>query len=462
MLKLTNDDCLVALKEMEANSVDSLVTDPPAGISFMGKDWDHDKGGRDNWIAWMTEAMTESMRVMKPGAHGLVWALPRTSHWTATALENAGFEVRDVVTHIFGTGFPKSLDISKAIDKAAGAHREIIGVNPNHRRLQETGTMRGQPHVGDGGITCPVTEYAKQWQGWGTALKPASEHWILVRKKCSEKTVAANVLKHGCGGLNIDASRIEVGPEGLTKGGCTKVGGMFGSGNEVTKPDGHALGRFPANFVLSHNEDCEYVGQAKFKRIGGGPHQKKERVGVQGSGSVWTMPGNCLIRQSYNDITGETVEKFNCSEDCAVKMLNEQSGPCKTGNIKPGTIQGFGTGKNCYGEGSIPREYKTDVASGASRFFYVAKASKADRNAGLPEGEKSSHPTVKSTKLMDYLIKLITPPNGVVLDPFMGSGSTGVSARRLGFGFAGIEQSKDYFEIASKRICNVESTSKED
>ena len=124
---LIHEDCLEQLKLLEDESVDSLITDPPAGISFMGKDWDGDKGGRAQWITWMSEVMSECLRVMKPGAHGLVWAIPRTSHWTATALEDAGFEIRDVVTHIFGSGFPKSHDISKAIDKAARAKREVVG-----------------------------------------------------------------------------------------------------------------------------------------------------------------------------------------------------------------------------------------------------------------------------------------------------------------------------------------------
>lgn len=126
-MTLINADCLAALKDIEDNSIDALITDPPAGISFMGKSWDDDKGGRKQWISWLTEVMTECYRAMKPGAHGLVWAIPRTSHWTATALEDAGFEIRDVVTHLFGSGFPKSLDISKAIDKAAGAEKRICG-----------------------------------------------------------------------------------------------------------------------------------------------------------------------------------------------------------------------------------------------------------------------------------------------------------------------------------------------
>ena len=127
VLKLKQGDCLDVLRKAPDNYADSLVTDPPAGISFMGKDWDDDKGGRDQWVSWLTDVAKECLRVLKPGAHGLVWAIPRTSHWTMSALEDAGFEVRDVITHLFGTGFPKSLDVSKAIDKAAGAERKVIG-----------------------------------------------------------------------------------------------------------------------------------------------------------------------------------------------------------------------------------------------------------------------------------------------------------------------------------------------
>ena len=140
MQKAIHSDCLEALKAMPDNSIDSIVTDSPAGIGFMGKDWDKDKGGRDNWIAWMQEIVQEAFRVVKPGAHALVWALPRTSHWTATAWENAGFEVRDSISHVFGSGFPKSMDIGKAIDKAAGAEREIVGANPTYRKMQENAT----------------------------------------------------------------------------------------------------------------------------------------------------------------------------------------------------------------------------------------------------------------------------------------------------------------------------------
>lgn len=381
------NDCLTQLKTIPDRSIDSLITDPPAGISFMGKAWDGDKGGRSGWVAWMTEVMRECHRVLKPGAHGLVWAIPRTSHWTATALEDAGFEVRDVITHLFGQGFPKSLDISKAIDKAAGAEREVIGVNPNHRTAEPVHTMLGNPHTGTGAITAPSTDAAKQWSGWGTALKPASEHWILVRKPVSEKNVAANVLKWGTGGINVDATRI--GSIGATKWSHQAQYAESGwrTGHDIIELN---KGRFPANLVLSHSPHCT---------------------------------------------------DDQCDIECAIRALDEQAD------------------------------------QSASRFFYCAKISPNERNAGLeemPDREggvkntsgrgyserdpmkpiivKNHHPTVKPQKLMRYLCRLITPPAGTVLDPFMGSGSTGMAAKAEGFEFVGIEREADYFEIAKNRI----------
>lgn len=398
--KLHNGDCLEVLRGLAANSLDSLVTDPPAGIAFMGKDWDKDKGGRDAWVSWMTEVMRECLRVLKPGAHGLVWALPRTSHWTATALENAGFEIRDVVTHLFGTGFPKSRDISKDLDKMAGAKREVIG------SVKITGHGKDNVKHGAQGRTKfefdllskdPLSDSAKQWSGFGTALKPASEHWILVRKPLAERTVAANVLKHGTGGINVDGCR--VGTESVESGrsGRTECeSNAFGKGLKglLSTDKTFVQGRFPANLVLSHNDDCEDT----------------------------------------------------CSEGCAVKELDGQSGISKSSGGRIGNKPvdresnlpfsgGFKKGDPGFGD-----------SGGASRFFYCAKASKLDR------GTDNKHPTVKSTKLMGYLLKLVTPPNGTVLDPFTGSGSTGVAALENGMRFVGIEQEKDYFETAKRRL----------
>ncbi len=317
------------------------------------------------------------------------------------ALEDAGFEVRDVVTHLFGTGFPKSLDVSKAIDKAAGAERPVIG-------------QRKADDIRGGNLnTAPATDAARQWQGFGTSLKPACEFWWLVRKPLGEKTVAANVLKHGTGALNIDGCRI-----GTTEfiGRNSTVGGdqAEGWGTKNRNTDGSPLGRFPANLVLDEE---------------------------------------------------------------AAALLDKQSGITQSGGTGGG-------GKTFHGVVyDQPKEKRVPPnAGGASRFFYVAKASRADRNSGLeglpqserhtttgatrpnrparlgadpqatPRPEANTHPTVKSTKLMSYLCRLVTPPGGVVLDPFMGSGSTGVAALAEGFRFVGIEAEAAYFAIAKERL----------
>ncbi len=334
-MKLLNGDCLEVLRTLPDDSLDSMVTDPPAGIAFMGKDWDKDKGGRDGWIAWMTEVMRECNRVLKPGAHALVWAIPRTSHWTMTALEDAGFEVRDVVTHLFGTGFPKSLDVSKAIDKAAGAERPVIGIHPNAASSLGNGiNMDGGKAHETVPLTAPATPEAQRWQGYGTALKPACEFWVLCRKPLGEKTVAANVLKHGTGGLNIDGARIGVADDEPNKRRATGDNGgadsLFGVGNS-TRPATLSQGRFPANLVLSHSEGCGDV----------------------------------------------------CADDCAAKALDEQSGVLTSGSRKPGVRKGLGY-HGAEGDGGPGL---VGNIGGASRFFYVAKATKSDRNSGVKRGE---------------------------------------------------------------------------
>lgn len=534
-------DCLAVLREMESNSVDSLVTDPPAGISFMGKEWDSNKGGRDQWIAWLTEVMRECYRVLKPGAHGLVWAIPRTSHWTATALENAGFEVRDVVTHLFGTGFPKSLDISKAIDKAAGAERGIVATIKKTPSASSENMNEGwkrpwaENHPKTMDITTPATDAAKQWSGFGTALKPAAEFWVLVRKPLGEKTVAANVLKHGVGGLNIDGCRVG-GVDTRSKTGGAPEGSGWG-----TKPGaiaGSELGRFPANVVLSHNEDCEATcsegcavaeldlgsgGASRFfmafsracgseKTKGGATFagkkaaNKSENLSTDGLGSkptgqylmgtisitkmetrsIISFPilsastpnpiGTCTIESENvtSLLTASNIESVSVAENlsASIHLRGEVQAPI-TGIAKFAQQTTCENGANKTATIGMPT-----IETTGARFLYAPKASKADRNAGLegmPEkaGIQSAyaglsdprmnkpqrglpsanhHPTVKSTKLMEYLIRLVTPPGGIVLDPFMGSGSTGVAARREGFGFVGIEMNQEYFEIANRRI----------
>lgn len=409
--------------------VHAVVTDPPSGISFMGKEWDSNKGGRDQWIAWLAETLRGVSDAMLPGAHALIWALPRTSGWTSMAIEDAGLDVRDCITHLFGSGFPKSHDVSKAIDKMAGAEREVVGtrdVGPD---------IRGDNYHRDNGdrmiadITAPATPEAEQWQGWGTALKPAAEFWYLARKPF-KGTVAANVLKHSCGAINIDASRIPGTMDGTW--GATQKSSIGYHGTDITeyKTQQHTAGRWPANVILD---------------------EESARLLDAQSGVTSSKP---------------RIERNSGRADESQYRIKPT----------PGTVKDFGD------------------TGGASRFFYVAKASRRERNAGLdgmpekrgpvmsercincgkgrmdgrrqgpccdnPEYERTPargnvanhHPTVKPIALMRYLIQMITPPGGIVLDPFAGSGSTLVAAAELGFHAIGIELSEEYAEIAARRV----------
>lgn len=415
--------CLEIMKTLPDNSVDSIVTDPPYGISFMSKKWDYEVPKK--------EVFQEMLRVLKPGGHMLCACGTRTQHRMAVNIEDAGFEIRDVVTWLYGSGFPKSHNISKAIDKLAGAEREVTGykVSPyTSTARNETNSMgKHKVDVNESGyekhpITTPATPEAKQWDGFGTALKPACEFFTLARKPLSEKTVAKNVLKHGTGGINIDGCRIESPDariDSIQKSSKSRAMDVGGSQRNVIQPEQltyNPQGRFPANLILDEE---------------------------------------------------------------AAMVLDEQSGVSKSTNNqrnnKPSANLAM-SGKNL-GHTSHGHNDK----GGASRFFYVAKASKRERNEGLEnlpnvkehghyaqdkwsrenmgntpdikrDPIKNNHPTVKPIKLMQYLCKLITPPNGTVLDPFMGSGSTGVAARNLNFKFIGIELDEGYFEIAKNRI----------
>jgi DNA modification methylase len=452
-------DCLDAMRGMADNSIDAIVTDPPYGLSFMGKKWDYDVPSVEIWA--------ECLRVLKPGGHLLAFAGTRTQHRMAVRIEDAGFEIRDMIAWVYGSGFPKSMDVSKAIDRvrdwsiverlnteikrareaeglslrqigvemlaATGgqygtwyhrgghmffetgrslpsrpeweqlrrvlpistefqgaydeAEREVIG----RREMRDTSEVRiavtasaddydaSARRTVD--ITAPGSDAARQWQGWGTALKPALEP-ITVARKPLIGTVAANVLEHGTGAINIDGSQV--------------------------MNDGEAP-RFPANFI--HDGSPEVVA-----------------LFPQSNGAGGSVP-----------------------------------------NVKvTGYGDGIGTGESAYLGGE-----RTKVASGtgsAARFFYAAKASRRDRHEGLDDPgaqfkhgttlrevestdtKGNNHPTVKPTDLMAYLCRLVTPPGGVVLDPFMGSGSTAKAAMREGFRFIGCEMSEEYLDIARARI----------
>lgn len=251
-------DSSKALAELDSDSIDCGILDPPAGIRFMGKGWDDDHGGRDKWIRWITPIFQELFRLLKPGGHAFVWALPRTSHWTATALEDAGLEIRDVIGHAFGSGFPKSLDLSKAIDAAAGAKREAVRPLAQPRRAQDSTSALGGGWQEAPMVTAPATDDARRFAGWGTALKPAIEHWIMVRKPL-KGTVAACALRHGTGGINVDAARVGSGADKGIWPATSRPNPTFTSGSAEHAATDTSAGRWPANLLLSH---CSWIESA--------------------------------------------------------------------------------------------------------------------------------------------------------------------------------------------------------
>jgi len=381
MINLINDDCLSAMKEIKDNSVDSIVTDPPYGLSFMGKKWDYDVPSVEIW--------QEAMRVLKPGGHLLSFAGSRTYHRMAVNIEDAGFEIRDQIMWVYGSGFPKSHNIGKAVDKLQGNERESIGVTPAGKGIKSGGgnyvgrTEYAEEH--------DITKGTSEWEGWGTALKPAHEP-IVVARKPFKGTVANNVLEWGTGGINIDGCRVGLNGEKPPTGSGNPVQGVDpkaiqpgrsgGNGGNETNPHG----RFPANFI--HDGSDEVVELF--------PETAPSRKGGKG-------------------------KPIPRADNKAEETISERGG-------------------------------YNDLGGSASRFFYCPKASKKDRNEGLPNGQTSTHPTVKPTKLMQYLVRLVTPKEGTVLDPFMGSGSTGKACVKEGFDFIGIEMDEEYCKIAQARI----------
>ena len=372
---LYNDDCLNALKTMDDNSIDSCVTDPPYGLSFMGKAWDYDVPKKEIW--------EQVFRVLKPGGHLLSFFGSRTYHRGAIQIEDAGFEIRDQIMWLYGSGFPKSHDISKAIDKNFGLKREVVGTTkgPGYTKInieQESQTR----NVLEWEIKSdePISKEAQEWKGWGTALKPAHEPIVVARKPIEEKNIAANVLKHGTGAINIDESRVPLSDDDPlqnpitgrdNKSINTGVSDTNWGFKSVDREGG--LGRFPANIIHDGAID---IPEGKFFYC---------------------------AKASKSD-RDEGLEQL-----LAKKIVTFQTGNGASGN---------------------------------------ASSLSANRNTEY----RNIHPTVKPTELMKYLVRLVTSKNGVVLDPFMGSGSTGKACGFEGFRFVGIEMSKEYFEIAKVRI----------
>jgi len=379
----------------------------------MGKKWDYDVPSVEIWA--------ECLRVLKPGGHLLAFGGSRTYHRLTVGVEDAGFEIRDQIMWVYGSGFPKSMDVSKAIDKAAAAEREVVGLMPDR-------------WTGKGNVLNFSTDAAQQWQGWGTALKPSHEPIVVARKPLIG-TVVANVMAHGTGGINIDGCRVAVTTDDNihaknpnTKGGFGHAGAsVYGDSSGAPAYD-PSSGRWPANLI--------------------------------------------------HDGSDEVLALFPANAGATAQVKGTESSAASSGNV---------TGKRA----RVPGEFHADKGS-AARFFYCAKTSKRDRNEGLddlPDAilarscqaqaeavrgntveeaggafnkarvTKNNHPTVKPTELMAYLCRLVTPPGGVVLDPFMGSGSTGKAAMREGFNFIGCEISPEYVEIARARIGAVSPSS---
>ena len=425
MTNLLLGDNIESLKKLEANSVDSVVTDPPYGLSFMNKKWDHQVPSVDFW--------KEVYRVLKPGGHVLSFGGTRTYHRMTVNIEDAGFEIRDQIMWLYGSGFPKSHNIGKSVDKING-----LKIPKNNMRVVNSVGIDNYDGTGTGRRYDSVDYKSKnEWEGWGTALKPANEPICVARKPLSEKTIVDNVLRWGTGGINIDGCRIATDDFIGRKGNENDLGvGILaqydGRKTSPTKKifdmKSNPEGRFPANIIFD-----EEAGAALDEQSG--------------------------ILQSGKMLAGQKTKGYD--------------GPCM------GKHPARETTTDTYGD-----------KGGASRFFYCAKVSKKERNMGLddfeakqPEGlghgldricsiceapqlkpcdcednkwvlkaKKNTHPTVKPISLMAYLCRLITPPNGIVLDPFMGSGSTGIAAKLEGFDFIGMEMDEDYFKIANTRV----------
>lgn len=472
-MKLLLGDCKNKLKELEDNSIDAIVTDPPYGLSFMGKKWDYDVPQVEVW--------KECLRVLKPGGHALVACGTRTQHRMAVNIEDAGFEIRDMIAWVYGSGFPKSLNIGKAVDKIAPrlnqfdefakhltnqiqisgkTQKEIASLFPS-----KTGGLTGcvwnwanganVPTVAQWNILKPllnlsdefmplieriererevvgktntnltvyqniggtnvsgevkITKGTSQWEGWGTALKPAMELWTLCRKPLEEKTVAENCLKWGVGGINIDGCRVQT--EENTGRPCGTKRDVYGGFDQVMTTEGNPAGRFPANLI--HDGSDEVVGLF--------PQTKSPRTYTRGSDVVdsninWNPKLQGSEQLGFGD-SGSAARFFYCAK----ASKRERNIGCEGLPLKSG--------------GSNAKGYTEDVAKGLDKNRPVA----------------NFHPTVKPVALMRYLCRLITPKGGVILDPYMGSGTTGIGAKLEGFDFIGIEREEEYIKIAKARI----------
>jgi DNA modification methylase len=509
--KVVLGDCLAVMKDLPDDCVDSVVCDPPYGLEFMGKDWDHGVPGVEFWI--------EALRVAKPGAYLLAFGGTRMYHRLACAIEDAGWEIRDSISWLYGSGFPKSLDIGKALDKTSGRigvstealKRKLIelfdasgksrgqiddecgfracnyltlpgkdkrpdpwiNVLPSQEKwvvikrvlrctadleIEETldrffaeaerevlGSVTKARSVGQGSalpamgadteyktwdITAPATDAARQWNGWGTALKPAWEPIIVARKPLIG-TVAANVLKHGTGGINIDGCRIETS-ENLN-------GGAYKSKAEIEDNEEDSYQCIDPN--------CPDAATMPYH-----DHPAEKRKGRHDGAENWRYKHGGA--GGFEQPKGRWPANVALDEEAA-RLLDEQSDTTKGtgGNTSGKNALGQDSGWNSHENRPTPIARHND-SGGASRFFYTAKASRAERT--MRGAVDNKHPTVKPVSLMRWLVRMVTPPQGSVLDPFCGSGSTLVAAELEGFDYLGIEQDPESHKTACERLANAE------
>jgi len=569
MKGIINGNNIELLKEFPDNHFDSIVTDPPYGLGKepnaeeLMKDWIekgyHEISGSGfmgkEWDAFVPQPIfwKEIFRVLKPGGHVLAFYGSRTYDWGVMAMRFANFEVRDTITWHFGSGFPKSHNISKAIDKMGGesldwfidyilevaeergiskkeltmlfpskngnptgwlwnkqnnqsitlqqynkiknylqlpfdnieeVEREVIGKGKAGLTKGDIANFSGETEFN---ITAPSTDQAKLWEGWGSALKPASEYICLARKPLEKGlSIAENVLKWGVGAINIDGCRVGHNEEQKFKNREQRKEGwnMDNCGFDSTKnttASANPSGRFPANLILTHHPECECVG---LKNVGKGERKQHEDGEVSSANEGYTRPNKSSFTHKDSSVIAnygeETIE--NCHDDCPIKILDQQSlamGMHSAG-VKRNKDVTSEYDNSSFHAPTTRQMNRFGDKGGASRFFYIAKASKSERNKGLEgfeEGQtkggggtyneeasakygsikakaQNFHPTVKPIKLMQYLVRLVTPPNGIVLDPFCGSGTTGLACKLEGFDFVGLEQDAEYCKIAQARIDN--------